>query len=76
MGRYVTTDLALAALCLPDRQESYRKTRQSLVAAFSFDGIGVAAAAPGLAYPVFAMVSSVTAALATASPENSSLARV
>ena len=37
-------------------QESYRKTRQNLAAAFSFNGIGVAAATTGLVHPVFAMI--------------------
>ncbi|QIO22677.1 cation-translocating P-type ATPase [Haloarcula sp. JP-L23] len=47
--------------------ESYRKTRQNLVAAFSFNGVGVAAATTGLVHPVFAMgvmVLSVSAVLA------------
>ena len=47
--------------------ESYRKTRQNLVAAFSFNGVGVAAATTGLVHPVFAMVAmvlSVSAVLA------------
>ena len=47
--------------------ESYRKTRQNLAAAFSFNGIGVAAATTGLVHPVFAMVAmvlSVSAVLA------------
>lgn len=47
---------------------SYRKTRQNLVVAFSFNGIGVSAATKGLVHPVFAriaMVQSVTAVLAT-----------
>ncbi|GAA0272991.1 heavy metal translocating P-type ATPase [Halobacterium noricense] len=39
--------------------ESYRKTRQNLVAAFSFNGIGVAAATTGLVHPVFAMIAMV-----------------
>jgi hypothetical protein len=48
-------------------EESYRKTQQNLVAAFSFNGIGVAAATTGLVHPVFAMIAmvlSVTAVLA------------
>ncbi|MFB6220345.1 MAG: heavy metal translocating P-type ATPase [Halolamina sp.] len=47
--------------------ESYRTTRQNLVAAFSFNGIGVAAATTGLVHPVFAMIAmvlSVSAVLA------------
>ena len=46
---------------------SYRKTRQNLAAAFSFNGIGVAAAATGLVHPVWAMIAmvlSVSAVLA------------
>ncbi|MFB6359984.1 MAG: heavy metal translocating P-type ATPase [Halobacteriales archaeon] len=48
-------------------QESYRKTRQNLVAAFSFNGVGVASATTGLVHPVFAMIAmilSVSAVLA------------
>jgi Cu+-exporting ATPase len=48
-------------------KESYRKTRQNLVTAFAFNGIGVAAAATGLVHPVFAMLAmvlSVSAVLA------------
>ena len=48
-------------------RESYRKTRQNLIAAFSVNGIGVAAATTGLVHPIwamFAMVVSVTAVLA------------
>jgi len=48
-------------------EESYRKTRQNLLAAFSFNGIGVAAATTGLVHPVFAMIAmvlSVSAVLA------------
>jgi heavy metal translocating P-type ATPase len=48
-------------------RESYRKTRQNLVAAFSFNGVGVAAATTGLVHPVFAMIAmvlSVSAVLA------------
>ncbi|MFC4553453.1 MULTISPECIES: heavy metal translocating P-type ATPase [Halobacteriales] len=47
--------------------ESYRKTRQNLLAAFTFNGVGVAAATTGLIHPVFAMIAmvlSVTAVLA------------
>jgi len=46
---------------------SYRKTKQNLLLAFSFNGIGVPAAATGLVSPVWAMVAmiaSVTAVLA------------
>ncbi|MFQ5516454.1 MAG: heavy metal translocating P-type ATPase, partial [Acidimicrobiia bacterium] len=46
--------------------ESYRKTKQNLGLAFSFNGIGVPAATSGLVSPVWAMVamiSSVTAVL-------------
>ncbi|MFB6283074.1 MAG: heavy metal translocating P-type ATPase [Halobacteria archaeon] len=48
-------------------KETYRKTRQNLVTAFSFNGIGVAAATTGLVHPVFAMIAmvlSVSAVLA------------
>ncbi|NUC71610.1 cation-translocating P-type ATPase [Haloterrigena sp. SYSU A558-1] len=48
-------------------RESYRKTRQNLLAAFAFNGVGVAAATTGLVHPVFAMIAmvlSVTAVLA------------
>ena len=48
-------------------EESYRKTRQNLAVAFSFNGIGVAAATTGLVHPVFAMLAmvlSVSAVLA------------
>lgn len=48
-------------------RESYRKTRQNLLAALSFNGLGVAAATTGLVHPVFAMIAmvlSVTAVLA------------
>jgi len=31
--------------------KSYRKTRQNLIVAFSFNGIGVAAATTGLVHP-------------------------
>ncbi|QLG63681.1 heavy metal translocating P-type ATPase [Halorarum salinum] len=47
--------------------ESYRKTRQNLLAAFTFNGVGVAAATTGLVHPAFAMIAmvlSVTAVLA------------
>ncbi|MFB6120840.1 MAG: heavy metal translocating P-type ATPase, partial [Halobacteriaceae archaeon] len=40
-------------------EESYRKTRQNLGAAFAFNGIGVAAATTGLVHPVFAMIAMV-----------------
>ncbi|MFB6235877.1 MAG: heavy metal translocating P-type ATPase [Halopenitus sp.] len=40
-------------------ENSYRKTRQNLVAAFSFNGVGVAAATTGLVHPVFAMIAMV-----------------
>jgi cation transport ATPase len=46
---------------------SYAKTKQNLVAAFSFNGIGMAAAVTGLVHPVFAMIAmalSVSAVLA------------
>jgi cation transport ATPase len=35
---------------------SYRKTRQNVLLAFLFNGIGIPAAATGLVYPVWAMV--------------------
>jgi Cu+-exporting ATPase len=35
---------------------SYRKTRQNVILAFLFNGIGIPAAATGLVYPVWAMV--------------------
>ncbi|WP_458208185.1 heavy metal translocating P-type ATPase [Haladaptatus sp. NG-SE-30] len=47
--------------------ESYRKTKQNLIAAFSLNGIGVTAATTGLVHPVFAMIAmvvSVSAVLA------------
>lgn len=47
--------------------ESYRKIRQNLAAAFAFNGVGVAAATTGLVHPVFAMIAmvlSVSAVLA------------
>jgi Cu+-exporting ATPase len=47
--------------------ESYRRTRQNLLVAFTFNGVGVAAATTGLVHPVFAMIAmvlSVTAVLA------------
>jgi len=47
--------------------KGYRKTRQNLIVAFSFNGIGVAAATTGLVHPVFAMIAmvlSVSAVLA------------
>ncbi|WP_265107892.1 heavy metal translocating P-type ATPase [Halosolutus halophilus] len=40
-------------------KSSYRKTKQNLAAAFSFNGIGVAAATTGLVHPVFAMIAMV-----------------
>ena len=46
---------------------SYRKTKQNLIAAFSFNRIGVAASTTGLVHPVFAMIAmvlSVSAVLA------------
>jgi P-type E1-E2 ATPase len=48
-------------------ETSYRKTRQNLIGAFSFNGLGVTAATTGLVHPVFAMIAmvlSVTAVLA------------
>ena len=48
-------------------RSSYRKTRQNLITAFSFNGIGVAAATTGLVHPIWAMIAmvlSVTAVLA------------
>ena len=48
-------------------RESYRKTKQNLAVAFSFNGVGVAAATTGLVHPVFAMIAmvlSVSAVLA------------
>ncbi|MFB6138353.1 MAG: heavy metal translocating P-type ATPase [Halobacteriaceae archaeon] len=48
-------------------EESYRTTRQNLAAAFTFNGVGVAAATTGLVHPVFAMIAmvlSVSAVLA------------
>jgi cation transport ATPase len=48
-------------------ETSYRKTKQNLIAAFSFNGLGVAAAVTGLVHPVFAMLAmagSVTLVLA------------
>ena len=47
--------------------ESYRKTRQNLLAAFSVNGVGVAAATTGLVHPIWAMIAmvlSVSAVLA------------
>lgn len=35
---------------------SYRKTRQNVVLAFLFNGIGIPAASTGLVYPVWAMI--------------------
>ena len=40
-------------------KHSFRKTRQNLVAAFAFNGVGVAAATTGLVHPVFAMIAMV-----------------
>jgi heavy metal translocating P-type ATPase len=37
-------------------ETSYTKTKQNLIAAFSFNGIGVSAAVTGLVHPVFAMI--------------------
>ena len=48
-------------------ETSYTKTKQNLIAAFSFNGIGVTAATTGLVHPVFAMIAmvlSVSAVLA------------
>lgn len=48
-------------------ENSFRKTKQNLILAFSFNGIGVPLATTGLLYPVWAMiamVASVTAVLA------------
>ncbi|PSP79486.1 copper-translocating P-type ATPase [Halobacteriales archaeon QS_1_68_20] len=48
-------------------EESFRKTRQNLVTAFSFNGIGVAAATTGFVHPIWAMIAmvlSVSAVLA------------
>lgn len=48
-------------------KKSFRKTKQNLILAFSFNGIGVPLATTGLLYPVWAMiamVASVTAVLA------------
>jgi len=46
---------------------SYKKTKQNLIAAFGFNGVGVSAAVTGLVHPVFAMIAmvlSVSAVLA------------
>jgi len=43
---------------------SYRKTKQNLVLAFSFNGIGVPAAATGLVSPVWAMIAMITSVTA------------
>ena len=40
-------------------KSSYKKTKQNLIAAFSFNGIGVTAATTGLVHPVFAMIAMV-----------------
>jgi cation transport ATPase len=48
-------------------ETSYEKTKQNLIAAFSFNGLGVTAAVTGLVHPVFAMLAmaaSVTLVLA------------
>jgi len=48
-------------------KESYRKTRQNLIVAFSFNGIGVRPQRPASSTPVFAMIAmvlSVSAVLA------------
>ena len=48
-------------------ETSYKKTKQNLIAAFSFNGIGVSAAVTGMVHPVFAMIAmiaSVSAVLA------------
>jgi cation transport ATPase len=37
-------------------EASYDKTKQNLIAAFSFNGTGVTAAVTGLVHPVFAMI--------------------
>jgi heavy metal translocating P-type ATPase len=37
-------------------ETSYAKTKQNLIAAFSFNGIGITAAVTGLVHPVFAMI--------------------
>jgi cation transport ATPase len=37
-------------------ETSYAKTKQNLIAAFSFNGLGVSAAVTGLVHPVFAMI--------------------
>lgn len=43
---------------------SYRKTKQNLALAFSFNGIGVPAAATGLVSPVWAMIAMITSVTA------------
>jgi len=37
-------------------RESYRKTRQNLIAAFSFNAVGVTVATTGLVHPIWAMI--------------------
>lgn len=41
-------------------RSAYRRTRQNVALAFTFNGIGIPLAATGLVYPVWAMVASVT----------------
>ncbi|MFB6202246.1 MAG: heavy metal translocating P-type ATPase [Halorhabdus sp.] len=41
-------------------ETSYEKTKQNLIAAFSFNGIGVTAAVTGMVHPVFAMIAMIT----------------
>jgi len=41
-------------------ETSYEKTKQNLIMAFSFNGIGVTAAVTGLVHPVFAMLAMAT----------------
>jgi len=43
---------------------SYRKTKQNLLLAFSFNGIGVLAATTGLVSPVWAMIAMITSVTA------------
>jgi P-type E1-E2 ATPase len=43
---------------------SYRKTKQNLLLAFSFNGIGVPAAVTGLVSPVWAMIAMITSVTA------------
>ncbi len=59
--------LAAAVDAMEIARASFRKTKQNIILAFTFNGIGVPAAATGLVHPVWAMiamVSSVTAVLA------------